>query len=133
MKIRPKLTLKQRILDSLCILMCVGTVIYTAIMYPKLPEMIPASFRLSGEISNYSSKSTLLFLLAIDCLMTASLCVLIRVPGLYKTINTPWPIPWGRKELVVRVTKDFICWCNLCMTATFAYITWCCVNAQSPA
>lgn len=126
------LTLKQRILDGLCILLCLGMVIYDIISYVNLPEIIPLNYNFSGEATGYGKKYTIFIVLGIVLIVTASLCVMLRIPGFYKMINVPWPVPWGREPLLIIATKDFLCWCNLCMTAIFAYLNFCIASQRKP-
>ena len=126
------LTVKQRILDGLCILLCLAMVIYDIISYVNLPEIIPLNYNLSGETTGYGNKYTIFILLGIILIITASLCVMLRIPGFYKTINVPWPVPWGREPLLVSATKDFLCWCNLSITATLTYLNFCIAGQQKP-
>ena len=126
------LTVKQRILDGLCILLCLGMVIYDIICYVNLPEVIPLNYNLSGEVTGYGNKYAIFIVLGIDLIVTASLCVMLRIPGLYKTMNIPWTVPWGREALLVSATKDFVCWCNLGLTATLAYLDYCIAGQQRP-
>ena len=126
------LTVKQRILDGLCILLCLGMVVYDIICYVNLPEVIPLNYNFSGEATGYGKKYTIFIVLGIVLVVTASLCVMLRIPGFYKTMNIPWPVPWGREPLLVSATKDFLCWCNLGMTATFAYLNFCVAGQLKP-
>lgn len=126
------LTIKQRILDGLCVLLCLVMVIYDIISYVNLPELIPIHYNLSGEATGYGKKYTIFIVLGIVLIVTASLCVMLRIPGFYKLMNVPWPVPWGREALVISATKDYVCWCNLGMTATFAYLNFSIVSQQRP-
>lgn len=126
------LTIKQRILDSLCILLCLAMVIYDIITYVNLPENIPLNYNFSGEATGYGKKYTIFIVLGIVLIVTASLCVMLRIPGLYKTINIPWTVPWGREPLLISATKDFLCWSNLGTTTTFAYLNFCIASQRKP-
>lgn len=126
------LTVKQRILDGLCILLCLAMLIYDIISYVNIPEIIPTNYNLSGEVTGYGKKYTIFIVLGIILVVTASMCVMLRIPGFYKTMNVPWPVPWGREPLLIGATKDFLCWCNLCMNAIFAYLNICITSQRSP-
>lgn len=126
------LTVKQRILDGLCILLCLAMVIYDLISYVNLPERIPLNYNLSGEVTGYGKKYAIFIMLGIVLVVTASLCAMLRIPGFYKMINVPWPVPWGREPALISATKDFVCWSNLGMTATFAYLNYCIAVQRKP-
>lgn len=126
------LTVKQRILDGLCILLCLGMIVYDIVCYVNLPKVIPTNYNLSNEATGYGNKTTIFIVLGIGLIVTASLCAILRIPGFYKTINVPWPVPWGREPLLISATKDYLCWFNLCMTSTFAYLNFCIAGQLKP-
>ena len=63
MKQKTRLTLLQRILDGLSILICLGTVIYVATQYQGLPQQIPSHYDMAGNVTGYQGKSMLIVLL----------------------------------------------------------------------
>ena len=127
------LTPRQRILDGLSILICLGTVIYLLIQYKSLPEQVASHFDAAGNITAYQGKS-MLFVLAFFMvfLITLPLSVLVRIRKLYTIINTPWPIPKGQEERIAELTKDFLMIMNLMMTILFAYLILCCMHSWKP-
>ena len=128
-----RLTLIQRILDGMSILLCLGTVIYLAVSYQDLPDQIASHFDLSGNVTSYQGKSMLIVLAFLMVfLVTLPMSVLVRIRKLYTVINTPWPIPKGQETHIASLVKDFLCITNLSMTILFAYLIWCCAQSSSP-
>ncbi len=115
---------RQIVLDSVCIALCVLTVAAVLILYPRLPEKIAQNFDGAGNITRYSGKSLIFLLLGVMVFMTGSFSLIVRIPGVYRNMNMPWPIPWGKKPLLVSLTKDFICGTNLCCTAANVYLVY---------
>lgn len=133
MRHKADLTPRQRILDGLSILVCLGTLIYIAVMYRSLPQQIASRFDASGNITGYQGKSMLILLgFFMVFLVTFPLSVLLRIRKLYKAISTPWPVPKGQEGRITELTKDFICIVNLMITIMFAYLMICCMHSMNP-
>ena len=122
------LTIKQRILDSFCLLLCAGAVVYVIAVYPMLPSKIPTNFAANGEITGYSSKTSLFILLGVMLFMTASFSVMLRLRALYRNMNLPWTVSKEKLPRVISVTKDLLCWSNLCVTAGNATLLYACAS-----
>ena len=133
MKAKPWLTPIQRVLDSLSIVLCVGTIIYIAAVYQNLPQQIATHFDSAGQVTGYQGKSMLIMLaFFMVFLITLPMCILVRIRKLYTVMNTPWPIPKGQERIVAENAKDFLCITNLSITAMFAYLTYCCISSRNP-
>ena len=118
------MNLRQIILDCICIALCFLTIAVTVILYPRLPERIAQNFNAAGEVTRYGSKSLLFVLLGVLVLMTGSFSAILRIPAVYRNMNVPWTIPWGREPLLVSVCKDMICGINLCCTLGNVYLLY---------
>ena len=121
---------RQIVLDALSIALCVFTLAAVLILYRRLPERIPMNFSFSGEVTGYGSRRSIFILLGVMVFMTGTFSALLRIPGLYRHINVPWPIPWGREGLLVNLTKDFLCITNLCCTLGNAYLVCACIRGK---
>ena len=133
MKQRSRLTPRQRILDGLSILICLGVVIYIIIVYKKLPQQVPSHYDAIGNVTGYQGKSMLIVLAFLMVfVITLPMSVLVRIRKLYTVINTPWPIPKGQEVRVAELTKDFLCLTNLLMTMMFSWIMLCSVHGWKP-
>ena len=116
------LNLRQIILDGLAIALCVLTVAAVLILYRSLPDRIPQNFGSDGTVTRYGGKSLIFVLLGVLVLMTGSFSAILRIPAVYRNLNVPWPIPWGKKPLLVSVCRDMICGINLCCTLGNVYL-----------
>lgn len=122
------MNIRQIVLDSVCIALCVLTIAAVLILYPRLPEKIAQNFDGAGNVTRYSGKSGVFVLLGVLVFMTGSFSALMRIPAVYRNMNMPWPIPWGKKPLLVILTKDLICGTNLCCTAGNIYLVYACLR-----
>ena len=118
------LNLRQIILDGMAIALCVLTIAVVLILWQRLPERIAQNFNSAGEVTRYGGKSVLFVLLGVLVLMTGSFSLILRIPAVYRNMNVPWPIPWGKKPLVVSVCKDMIAGINLCVTVGNVYLLY---------
>ena len=121
---------EQIILDGLSIALCVVAVAAILILYRRLPAQLPQNFGSSGEVTRYGDKSVIFILLGVMVLMTGSFSAILRIPAIYRNMNVPWPIPWGRKPLLVDVCKDMIAGINLCCTLGNVYLLWATLRAH---
>ena len=116
------LNLRQIILDGLSILLCVAAVAAVCVLYSRLPDRIAQNFNAKGEVTRYGDKSVVFLLLGVTVLMTGSFSAILRIPAVYRNMNVPWTIPWGKEPLIVSVCKDMICGINLCCTLGNVYL-----------
>ncbi len=114
--------LRQIVLDGLSIALCAATVAAVLLLWQRLPEQIVKNFDAFGAPRSFGGKSSVFLLLGLMVLLTGMLCALVRIPALYRRINLPWTIPWGREGLIVDLTKDFLCVTNLCITLSNVYL-----------
>lgn len=124
------MNVRQIVMDCICIALCVLTLAAVLLLYRSLPEKIPINFDFSGVVTRYSGKSSIFLLLGILVLMTGSFSALVRIPAVYRRMNMPWPIPWGREGLLISLTKDFICVTNLCCTVGNVYLVYACLRGR---
>ncbi len=124
------LNVRQIVLDGLSIALCVLTIAAVLILYPRLPDRIAQNFNAAGEVTHYGNKSVIFILLGVTVLMTGSFSAILRIPAVYRNMNVPWPIPWGRKPLLVSVCKDMICGINLCCTLGNLYLLFATLRAH---
>lgn len=110
---KPALTRRQRIIDLICMILCLAALINALIQYPMLPEQLTILNLGSGRILSSNRKSSIFLLLGIMLLMTGSLSVVLRSGSFYRRNKYPWPIPYGRMPLVVSAKKEAFCFSNL--------------------
>ena len=115
---------RQIVMDCVCIALCVLTLAAVLILWRRLPDRIVTNFDFSGEHGSYGAKSRIFVLIGIMFLLTGMFSALLRIPAVYRHINMPWTIPWGREPQIVCLTKDFLCVTNLCVTVDNAYLVY---------
>ena len=115
---------RQIVMDCVCIALCVLTLAAVLILWQRLPDRIVTNFDFSGEHGSYGAKSRIFVLIGIMFLLTGMFSALLRIPAVYRHINMPWTIPWGREPQIVCLTKDFLCVTNLCITVDNAYLVY---------
>ena len=113
-----KMRARWRALAALCVI----AVAVILVLYNRLPAQLPQNFGSGGEVTRYGNKSVIFVLLGVMVLMTGSFSAILRIPAVYRNMNVPWPIPWGRKPLIASVCKDMICGINLCCTLGNVYL-----------
>ena len=73
------------IINVLCLILLVGTVIYLIAAWGSLPDLIPGHFGGDGQITRYDSKGTLIIPLVIAWLLYLGFLVIERVPQIWNT------------------------------------------------
>lgn len=121
---------RQIVMDCVCIALCVLTLAAVLILWRRLPDRIVTNFDFSGEHGSYGAKSRIFVLIGIMFLLTGMFSALLRIPAVYRHINMPWTIPWGREPQIVCLTKDFLCVTNLCITVDNVYLTYACIRGK---
>jgi len=126
------MSLRQRILDGTSIALCLITVAAVLIAYGRLPDRIPMHFSGSGAVTGYGGKANLFVLLGVAVLMTGTFSACVRIPRLYRNVNLPWTVPWGRMPLIVTACRDMMAAMNLCCTAGNVYLICVCMFTGLP-
>ena len=124
------MNVRQIVMDCIAIALCLLTLLTVLLLWQRLPEKIPMNFNFSGEVTRYSGKSGIFLVLGVLVLMTGSFSALLRIPGIYRHMNIPWPIPWGKKPELVSLTKDLLCGTNLCCTLGNVYLVYACLRGR---
>ena len=123
------MNLRQAVLDGISIALCLLTIAAVLILWPRLPEQIAQNFDGAGNVTRYGGKGVLFALLGVMVFMTGSFSALVRIPAVFRNMNSPWPIPWARMPLAVSATKDFLCLTNLLCTLPNVYLVYASVRA----
>lgn len=118
-------TQKQRIMEGITVFTIILISIYVAFMWGKLPQEVPSNFGINGEITKFSSKSSIGIKLAVTY-------------GIYIvfTIITINPSTWGiggiknkknQQEAFV-LGGDLFCFLKLILVSIMSYIIFCALN-----
>jgi uncharacterized membrane protein len=82
-KIKPPVTVTDRIIESVTIGLLILLTVVTAVMFFKLPETIPVHFNLQGEVDNYGNRVLILIIPVIAWVFYGGLTWLTRYPHIY--------------------------------------------------
>jgi len=80
-----------------CLLLCLGALLFSAIIYPSLPDVIPTHWNIRGEVDGHGSKTWGAFLLPVT---------MFGLLGLFQVL--PWLSPKQFEIETFRKTYDFI-------------------------
>ena len=79
-KIKIPLTITDKIIEVMGLLVLIGFWIFTLFHYNQLPDIIPTHFGAEGKPDGYGEKYTILFLPIIGSLLYIALTILARFP-----------------------------------------------------
>lgn len=96
-----------------------GILLYTILVYTKLPIKIPTHFNGMGEVDGYGSPATVFYLVIVLFIMQMALSALANFPQVY---NYPVKITEQNREAQFRLAKYFIRTLKLCLAILFTYI-----------
>ena len=108
------------VINILCLILLVGTVIYLIVAWGSLPDQIPGHFGGDGQITRYGSKGTLIIPLVIAWLLYLGFLVIERVPQIW---NTGVRVTEENKYRVYGTIRSLLSTVKLIICAVFAFIT----------
>jgi len=108
------------VLNILCIILLIGIVIYLIIRWGSIPEQIPGHFNLSGEVTRWDSKETLIVLPIIAWIIFIGFSILEQFPQVW---NTGVRITQENMHRVYSILKTLLSTIKLLIVATFTSIT----------
>jgi uncharacterized membrane protein len=118
-KIRPELSLLEKILQLLCIVITIATVVILIVMWNGLPEHVPTHFALSGIPDGYSVKTGLLSIPIIMFLIEILITVLERFPYIY---NFPIDVTENNAAALYQVSREMLTFLKALTAAMFSFI-----------
>lgn len=92
-----------------------------AFYYGDLPNQVPSHYNASGEVDNYSGKSSILVLPVIGLFLYVGLTFLNRFPHIF---NYPKEITDDNAESQYRMATKLIRVLRMVTIASFLYINW---------
>ena len=108
------------VLNILCLILLIGIVIYLAIRWSSIPEQVPGHFNLSGEVTRWDSKETLIVLPVIAWIIFIGFSILEQFPQVW---NTGVRITQENMHRVYGILKTLLSTIKLLIVATFTSIT----------
>ena len=108
------------VVDILCVILLLGSIIYLIVAWGGLPDQIPGHFDFAGNITRYGKKGELLFMPIMNIVMFAGVSVVERFPQIW---NTGVKVTEQNKFRVYTILKNLIVTSKLSVVAPFAFIT----------
>ena len=117
--IKIELTIVDKIIEAIALLVLASTIILVAYYYNKLPGIIPTHFDFSGKVDDYGSKSSIFTLPILSTLLYIGLTVLNKYP---QTFNYLGEITLDNAESQYRFATRFLRVLKLIVMITFLII-----------
>lgn len=108
------------VLEVLCLILVVGTVIYLLIRWSSLPSELPMHYNMAGEVDRWGSKIELVFLPVMMCFTYILLTVIEQFP---QTWNTGVKVTPFNQVRVYRTLKYMLNTLKLLVVGIFAFLT----------
>jgi uncharacterized membrane protein len=117
--IKIELTIVDKIIEAIALLVLTCTIILVAYYYNKLSDIIPTHFNFSGKVDDYGSKTSILTLPILSTLLYIGLSVLNKYP---QTFNYLGEITLDNAESQYRFATRFLRVLKLIVMITFLII-----------
>lgn len=119
-EIKIETTNYNRLMQILSFSILIGTFIFLAVYWNKIPDKIPAHYNALGEINRFGKKSELLFCPIIALIMYLGISILERYP---KAWNTGVNITSENRDFVYKHLKNMITTEKFAIVFTFSFLT----------
>ena len=110
-------TRADTIMEYLCRIMLIGTLIYLIVCWNTIPDQIPTHYNAAGEIDDWGGKGMIWFTVIISWVLYLGISFVERYPDMW---NTGVEITRKNSEKVYRLLKYLIRTSKLIMTAVFS-------------
>ena len=108
------------VLNILCLILLIGIVIYLIARWSSIPDQIPGHFNLSGEVTRWDSRETLIVLPIVAWVIFIGFSILEQFPQVW---NTGVRITQENMHRVYSILKSLLSTIKLLVVATFVSIT----------
>lgn len=116
----------QKSLEILALILLLGQIVYTAVLYPQLPSKIPTHFNFAGEADGWGGKGSIIVLV----ITTVGLYILLTVTMFFPRLwNVPVKITDQNRGIIFRYVMNMVLLDKLLIVASFFYITYCSISA----
>lgn len=119
-KLKLKMTLFEKVLNGITIILFLGSLLYLFINWAALPAEVPAHYNAIGEVDRWGSKWEMIIIPIIGVAMWTGITILEKYPHVYNYINLTKDnveVQYLNARLMLNVIKNSI-------TAVFSYIIW---------
>ncbi len=119
MRIKLPFTLFHKIIEGLCLLVFLGSLIYLAVNWRFMPDTLPTHYNAAGAADAWGGKSSLIILIVVDVMLYIVLTVASLFPAAW---NVPVRITPENSLRVLPLIKDMLCLTKLYVLAMFGYL-----------
>lgn len=116
----------QKSLEILALILLLGQIVYTAVLYPQLPSKIPTHFNFAGEADGWGGKGSIIVLV----ITTVGLYILLTVTMFFPRLwNVPVKITDQNRGIIFRYVMNMVLLDKLLIVSSFFYITYCSISS----
>lgn len=121
-----KRSLLDKTLNRLCLLILLGTAVFLALYWKRIPLEVPMHYNAAGEIDRWGPRAELLILPVIAWLLYGIMTVVEQFPGAW---NTGVKVTAENRERVYALLGHMLSTLKLLIVALFTWITVQCALA----
>ena len=104
------------VVNFICVFLFIGLAVYLIASWNNLPDQIPGHYNVSGEVTRWDGKSSLLFLPVTACFLFLVITIVERFPKIW---NTGVRITEENMFRVYRIIKSMMSCVKLIFVAAF--------------
>ncbi len=108
------------ILNALCLIMLIGTIIFLIIVWYKIPYKVPMHHDFAGNINRWGSKSEVIILPVMTWIMYVFMTTIEKFPQVW---NTGVQVTKENREIVYSILFHLISTIKFIVVCVFTYIT----------
>lgn len=108
------------LIEVLCLIMLIGTVLYLIVRWSSLPSELPMHYNAAGEIDRWGGKGELVIMPVIMCFTYFLITIVERFPQIWNTGVKVTPLNCVR---VYRTLKYMLSTLKLLCVGIFAFLT----------
>ncbi|WP_346848524.1 MULTISPECIES: DUF1648 domain-containing protein [unclassified Clostridium] len=128
MKEKVPFTKFQKFLETLALLILLGSIIYLIFIWSTLPDTIPSHYNAKGVVTNWSGKGMLLIMPIISIILYTGLTTITLFPNIW---NVPVEITEKNQNFVYTNLKTMLIVLKLILVSDFSYMTICSATQSS--
>jgi len=128
MKEKVPFTKFQKFLETLALLILLGSIIYLIFIWSTLPDTIPSHYNAKGVVTNWSGKGMLLIMPIISIILYTGLTIITLFPNIW---NVPVEITEKNQNFVYTNLKTMLIFLKLILVSDFSYMTICSATQSS--
>ncbi|KEZ85157.1 hypothetical protein IO99_16210 [Clostridium sulfidigenes] len=128
MKEKVPFTKFQKFLETLALLILLGSIIYLIFIWSTLPDTIPSHYNAKGVVTNWSGKGMLLIMPIISIILYTGLTTITLFPNIW---NAPVEITEKNQNFVYTNLKTMLIVLKLILVSDFSYMTICSATKSS--